>query len=103
MAGNLTTKTDNESYLWFSYQYYTKPPNKDGSIRGVCRVKQVWIYVNFNIEIRDTSTENVIIENNFTNLFRKIMTLWVIEKEIMLALIVIKRFKTQRSVIWRIK
>jgi hypothetical protein len=40
MAGNLMTSKDNESYLCFSFQYYVKPPNKDGSIRGVCREKK---------------------------------------------------------------
>ena len=43
MAGNLTTTKDNESYLCFSFQYYAKPPNKDGSIRGVCREKSAML------------------------------------------------------------
>ena len=40
MAANLTTTKDKESYLCFSYQYYTKPPNKDGSVKSVCKEKK---------------------------------------------------------------
>ncbi len=47
MEANLKTTKDKEAYLCFFYLYYLKPPNKDGSIRSVCKEKSCSASITF--------------------------------------------------------